>query len=74
MDRWTRRKFFLTTLAGSAFAGEGLVLTQHAWQVTPITILAMGFLVLALVFPFAFRYDHKARAMPVEALPHLEAK
>jgi len=21
MDRWTRRKFFLTTLAGSAFAG-----------------------------------------------------
>ena len=36
-------------LAGSAFAREGLVLTQHAWQVTPITILAMCFLGLALV-------------------------
>jgi len=23
MDRWTRRKFFLTSLAGSAFAGAG---------------------------------------------------
>jgi hypothetical protein len=23
MDRWTRRKFFLTSLAGSAFAGVG---------------------------------------------------
>ncbi len=47
------RLFIQPLLAGSAFAGDGLVLTQHAWQVTPITVLAMGFLVLALVAFFA---------------------
>ena len=44
-------KLFIQPLL--AAGGESIVLTSHAWQVTPVTILAMAFLGLGLVAFFA---------------------
>jgi NADH-quinone oxidoreductase subunit L len=62
--------FIQPLLAGNAFAGEGLVLTQHAWQVTPVTILAMGFLGLALVAFFVGKARSRQWLTAVDYIHH----
>jgi NADH:ubiquinone oxidoreductase subunit 5 (subunit L)/multisubunit Na+/H+ antiporter MnhA subunit len=57
-------------LPGAEGAAEPLNLAAHAWAVTPVTIMAMGFLILALVIFFAGKARTKQAVTAVDFIHH----
>jgi NADH-quinone oxidoreductase subunit L len=58
------------TAANGPFAEEHVELAHHAWQVTWVTILAMGFLVLAVLAFFLGKARTRAAVSAVDYIHH----
>jgi NADH-quinone oxidoreductase subunit L len=62
--------FIQPLLTANAAAGEGIVLTQHAWQVTPVTIIALACIGIAVLAFFLGKTRTRQAATAVDYVPN----